>query len=283
MKRTILLFSTALVTYLTLSSNSFGPANSGNGNRTGSPGSVGTCGSATCHGAQSATTTGQFFTIVDVTQPSVPVSKYIGGHAYTVTIVGNGPNNNFGFQAVTLNSSNNQVGTVVATDGKTHAGPSPNTSLIEHNQPIGKVNNAYSVSYTWNAPAAGTGTVTFYGIINSVNNVPGNDAGDIPSLTFNKALQEQAASVASLSENIHITAYPNPVVSQVNLKVEGAELGLYTIKVMDATGRMMHTESMNVTTAKTNVSIPAGNWSAGLYFAQVEKDGAQRMIPIVKQ
>lgn len=283
MKRSFLLFTaTAGIAYLTLSSNSFGPASSGNGNRTGSPGSNGTCAAGGCHGAISANTTGSFSMIEDVAAPGTPVTSYMPGHTYAVTISGNHPNNNnFGFQAIALNGANAQVGSVTATDAKTHK-PATFTSLIEHNQPIGKTGGSFVVSFNWTAPATpGSGNVTLYGIINAVNNVPGNDPGDQPSNTFTATLTESTNSVADLSSNIKITAFPNPATSNVNIKFDDAENGTYTVKVMDVTGRTIQTESVRISGTGT-ITLQTANWASGLHFAQVMKDGAQRMIPIVK-
>ncbi|HRO43394.1 MAG TPA: T9SS type A sorting domain-containing protein [Flavipsychrobacter sp.] len=283
MKRSFLLFSAvAGMLYLTLSSNSFGPASSSNGNRTGSPGSAGTCGSSGCHSVPSANTTGLFI-VADATAPTTPVTSYTPGHNYIVALSGNNATKaNFGFQAIVLRQSNNtQVGTITTTDAKTHV-PSGYTALIEHNQRIGKTQGVYAVTFNWTAPAAGTGPVTIYGIINAVNS-DGGVAGDEPSNTFSQVLTEIPTSVASLSQNIKITAYPNPATSNVNIKMEGAENGTYTINVMDVTGRTIQTESLQVNGENANISLQTGNWASGLHFAQIIKDGAQRMIPIVKQ
>jgi len=281
MKRSFLLFTAvAGLGYVTLSSYSSGPANGGAGNRTGSPGSNGTCASAGCHSALSANTTGQFM-VAEASSPTVPVTSYIAGHTYVIAVTGNNANKpNFGFQAIALKQSNNtQAGTITATDAKTHVA-SGFSALIEHNQPIGKAGVGYAVTFNWVAPAAGTGAVKLYGIINAVNG-DGTSNGDEPSNAFNTTLTETLVSVKDIASNVKITAFPNPAVNDVNIKFENAENGIYTVKVMDVTGRTIQTEQVNIS-GSGSIVLQTANWASGLHFAQVMKDGAQRMIPIVK-
>lgn len=286
MKRSFLLFTVAAgIGYLSLSSYSSGPATMGVGNRTGSPGSSGTCSQSGCHGAPNANTTASFSMIADVTAPSVPVTSYIAGRVYEVTIVGNHPNNNnCGFQAIVLNSSNAQVGSVTATDSRTTK-PNAFASLIEQKQSIPKTGGSFTIKYNWTAPTTpGTGTVTFYGVLNATNNVPGADAGDHPSSTFNLQLTENiVSSVSNLAADVKVSAFPNPAKSQLTLKLDGAETGMYAVTITDIAGRIVAQEQIQVSGNEGQKQLNISHWAAGLHFARIMKDGAQRTISVVKQ
>lgn len=292
MKRSFLLFTaTAGMMYVTLTSSSGGPATGGNGNRTGSPMASGTCGNNGCHGAQSNAVTIQMG-VVDVTVPSSPVTvtdnKYLPGHVYEITLTGNNTTamSRWGFQALATKSDNSQGGSIakINTSDPYNVQTVSGVQLIEHNQKLVAGTPAlFEAKFKWTAPAAGNGAITFYSIMNAVNNNNVADANDKPSNTFSLVLNETPASIASLSEKIKITAYPNPIVNNVTIKMDDAEPGLYTVRIMDMTGKTLETEFVQVNGSNANINLQTANWASGVHFVQIIKDGAQRMIPLVKQ
>lgn len=291
MKKTLLLFFATGITYLTLTGYASGPGLSPNNlNRTGGPGSGGlTCAESGCHGSSSANTTILWTQVFDNTTNTDVTSsnKYIASHNYTITISGInaliGPNVKFGFQIMPLDAAGNSAGTMSHPDPNVaHVVSVGGKNILEHSQPGGS-SAGMSVSFNWIPGSSTQGNVTFYAIMNAVNSNNQADAGDHPSVAFTKVLSEQPASVADLSKDILISAYPNPVIDKFTISFNDAVNGEYTVTVMDVTGRKMHTQSVQVTGSKATASVESAGWSSGLYFAQVVKDGAQRMLPIVKK
>jgi len=283
MKRSFLLFTaTAGLAYLTLTSNKTGPASAGTGDVTGSPLSFNgntTC--ASCHSGGLGSTTADI-KIYDQLNNEITDNRYFPGGNYKIRIEGSNTSNlsAFGFQFVALTGSNTQAGTYTSVNSPAKQSPMGGITYIEHASPIPIASGLYTVEFEWQAPM--TGNVDMYACLNAVNS---NDdfSGDRPSPSVKKTLTPIPASVPSLSENIKITAYPNPAVNDVHLKITDAEPGLYFVKVLDLSGKTIHTESLNVKSGAAQLQLQTTNWASGLHFAQIVKDGAQRMIPIIKK
>jgi hypothetical protein len=290
MKRSILLFTAvAGIFYLTLSSYEDGPAiPGGQGNRTGSSGGTPTCSGVGCHGAN-ITTTSISISLTDKVSGKAGTGHYVGGRSYVVALAAsNSTAVKYGFQASIVKAVNQQAGTLAPGANQhlfTAGSGSTLVTGVEHSQPINVAAGSGGlavISFDWTAPPAGMGQLTLYAIVNATNGNSQADASDHATpVTF--PLSEWPASVSELSDDIKITAYPNPATSQFNLRFEGAERGQYTVKVIDLTGRQVYSEDIAVNGSQASTTIQSANWASGLYFAQVTKDGAQRMIAISKQ
>ena len=291
MKKRIVLF-TAIggLLYLTLSSESSGPALFGN-NRTGAKASLTTCGGGGCHGGTNAATT---VTItVDSGTTTTPVTKYVAGQLYTIKIAGTNSNSNpkFGFEFASVSgtgASQVQAGTAVASSlpAYVYSDALSGINIIEHGAALTATTaGVYNVSFQWTAPAAGTGNVTLYCTLNAVNGINGADAGDMSNNT-SVVLSEETVpnSVSSISANTAIKAYPNPFSSQFKLQMNNADAGTYTVKVYDLGGRTLFNEAVEVNGGNVETNISTANWAPGFYGIQViNKNGAQRIIPVIKQ
>ena len=82
---------------------------------------------------------------------------------------------------------------------------------------------------------------------------------------------------------VEVMAYPNPVVDQLTISIEGldnAQLGKLQMKVYDLTGRLLVNESMS----SDIIRITASNWDAGLYaYHIVYRDQIVRSGKILKR
>jgi hypothetical protein len=207
-KITLLIFT--LFSYIALTGYSGGPGTNGAGNRTGSPGSAGTCSVGTgCHSAPPPTATVASFSFFDVTANSpAAANTYIPGHLYTVTLSGSNVGagfTQFGFQTAAMTYPGNvSAGTFIVTNSIQHQLTNVNSvQLIEHNQRIQSPNTNLSVSFNWQAPSAGVGAIRFYGIINGVdgNFQPTNDRHSGPIIY---QLNMQPLSLARVIAEIFI-------------------------------------------------------------------------------
>jgi hypothetical protein len=265
MKKTATLCSVAaILAAITLSAYQSSPATSGAGNRTGSPGSTANCSSGGCHSGSTANTTGTF-TVTKPSAPTVPVTSYTPGTTYNVKFVGTNSNAKpkFGFQATVTDGAGATTGTInalMASHAVHGVGP---VKIIEHTTPQAGPGGAYSVDFTWVAPSAGTGTVTFYGIFNAVNG-DGSTGGDEPSFGITKALTESTASIDEKSFNATITIVPNPASNVISIK--GINSGKGNIAIYSAAGAMVLQTSFSE-------QMDISSLAAGTYLLQLQQEG----------
>lgn len=296
MKKKILLF-TAIAGMLTVTLVSYNAGPAGtlmvDGNRTGAVGS-GTCVASGCHSTTSATL-GSFMKIVDKTTGWNVTTGfgYVEGHTYTITVNGTSPTNppktNFGFQACVLLDPSQKPTTVpIATNVLTAVRPTKATGsndtiyVVEHKQKMMGLGGNFNVDFDWPAPAVGAnkGSVKFWGIVNAVDNDGTANAADQVSTTFSKVLAN-VTSVQDVAANTNVTVYPNPLKDNMNIKLENAASGKYSITAFDMSGRKMMTDEFTY-----NSSVPfsynTSNWPAGFYHVQLAKDGMTHTTSLIK-
>jgi hypothetical protein len=281
-KRSLLILLAGSFLYLTLASDSNGPG----GNRSGSHGGTASCGS--CHG-NSATTGLNLSVVLD--SAGTAVTQYVPGITYTVKLTGihhvTGITNlsKFGFQLSAVlgsGSTSTQAGTWGTLPASSHlASGTSGISVVEHAAKwspasgSGDTGTTYTVSIPWTAPAAGSGTVTVYGILNAVNN-NGNDGTTDKWNTTNAAFTERIAStgVTNIAANA-AAVYPNPVLNTMNIN------GLANnsqVVVYDFAGRVMAS-----TPASGTLTISTEGWAAGMYYVHIAGNGSRSVTTVVKQ
>lgn len=152
--------------------------------RTGSPVSLGTCGS--CHSGGSGTTT---VAISMKNSLGAAVTQYTPGNSYTLDLNVSGTSGNRrAVQGVVLTSSNSQAGTLSGATGFSSLSTVSGRQYLEHTAPATSTTNR-TFSATWTAPSAGTGTVTVYAAGLAANN-DGGTSGDVASASFSLAISE---------------------------------------------------------------------------------------------
>ncbi len=300
MKKKILLFTAITgLGSLAISSYHLGPARSGydctgaEAMGTGSfanPTGCSATGSA-CHNTSATTSLG---VAIELDSAGVPTTHYKGGLTYTVKITGTATgttNTHFGFQLNALKgtasaTSNADAGTWAATGlpaGTQRTVPGTYTQLtcMEQSSTQTLSGGSFSESFSWTAPVTGTGSISFWGAANFVNNNTGADAGDVWN-TNHVVINEwpsATTSIATIANGMTINAYPNPFTNSFNLQTDNT--GTYSIQVYDFSGRNLVNEQITINGAP--VSINSGNWATGLYQVVLEKDGTRQIIPVIKQ
>ncbi|MBS1584061.1 MAG: T9SS type A sorting domain-containing protein [Bacteroidetes bacterium] len=290
MKKKIVLFTTAAgLIYMSLSSYRSGPGLNGE-NRTGARNSTTNCGGGGCHGGASANTTVAI--IVDSTG-NVPVTSYVPGMTYTILINGGNTSSlpNFGFQFTAVKgtgASQTDAGTfgAVLPTGvrQTTAAQSGTLTFIENKQSIvAAAAGYYTASFTWTAPAAGTGNVTMYCTLNAVDGNGNENSADKSANTSVVLTEQTATSAANTEKIIALRAYPNPVTDNLNISVKNAKQGTYHLAVVDINGRNIEDKDININTADYALSLNANSWARGTYLLHVTNGTDMKVIPIVKQ
>ena len=163
------------------SSYSSGPAFADGLERSGASGGTPGCGGGGCH------STGSSAAIlpmnISLVSGSTPVTSYTPGMSYNIVItctytpVVAATLPKFGFQMGAMKGISTSVnaGTWGTLPASTHMTTALGANVVEHSAPLppfagtGAAGTIYAVSVPWTAPAAGTGNVKLYGVINAVD------------------------------------------------------------------------------------------------------------------
>lgn len=116
---------------------------------TGSPGDGQHC--VSCHGGSAATVAGWITS-------NIPTAGYTAGTVYTITVTVSGSGKK-GFEVSPQNVTGTQLGILAAGTGSHLVG---GTKYVTQNA-SGSTSSTVIWTFTWTAPVAGTGDVTFYG------------------------------------------------------------------------------------------------------------------------
>ena len=196
-----------LLAWVLLSSNAGGYSS----NTTGARGTASGC---SCHGS---TTT--INPTVELDSAGQAVTSYVPGGSYTVKISGTSSSARpyFGFELSMVkatgagSSSAVQAGTWGTMPSGAKSVTSSTKIMVEQNTRVAAVSGMYSISIPWTAPAAGTGSVRIYGLINGVDGT-GGTGGDGAQIATNNGLTitEAAAGTLTASASIALTSGTNP-------------------------------------------------------------------------
>lgn len=166
-------------------------------NETGSQGRTG----CSCHGSSSSVNP-----IVELDSQGVAVTSYIGGMNYTVKLSGtaNSSQQYFGFELSTVKATGagTNSATMAGTWGTLPSGTGTFGStfvVVQQTQRLAASSNMYSISIPWTAPAAGTGSVKIYGLINAVNGDGGTGGDGAQTATNNGLTITEAVSCPTVA------------------------------------------------------------------------------------
>lgn len=290
MKKQIVLFTAfAALIYVSLSSYRSGPGLNGE-NRSGAKNSTTNCGGGGCHGGNSANTS---VTITVDSTGAVPVTGYVPGMVYTIVINGSNTSSlpNFGFQFAavkgtgTAQTSVGTFGTTLPTGVRhTTTAQSGTLDFIENKQSIvAATAGTYTESFTWTAPAAGTGNVTMYCTLNAVDGNNSENSAD-KSANVSTVLSEIVpASATSVDKTVSVKAFPNPTANELSVSVENAIPGTYHLSVIDINGKKVEDRMVNITGNNYSVSLNTVSWAKGAFFLHITNGTDMHVVPVVKQ
>lgn len=272
--------------YMTLTSNSTGYTVN---NVTGSDGaSVTGCAGSSCHGTAATTSITPTF-ILD--SAGTVVTKYTPGKNYTIRFGALNATTSmlpaFGFQlSVVKSSAFVTAGTMGTVAGTTTFGSGiivmVQTAPMAPTTGSGGAGTIYGVSVPWTAPVAGTGAIKIYGVINLVDSNGSASSADKWN-SGSVTIQERTVSgVEEVGAAIELNAYPNPVINNLNLRLNTANAGTYNIHVFDMNGRLM-TNQLVESLGASNAVINMQNFAPGMYQVVVNKDGMRKAISVIKQ
>lgn len=150
-----------------------------------------------CHGGTATAVTGWITS-------NIPVSGYVCGMTYTITVTSTGTGGNKGFQISPQSSTGAFLGTLIAGTGTGLIG----SSHYIRSTTTGITTNPKTWTFTWTAPATGLGPVTFYGAF---------AIGTGTTHTSTYTVTESSVGINEVSSTSDFAIYPNPVKEKLNV------------------------------------------------------------------
>jgi hypothetical protein len=220
---------------------------------TGSPGDGSDC--TNCHGGTATPVSGWITS-------NVPGTGWVPGTNYTITVSVAGTGSVArGFEVSPQKTDGTLLGTLTAGTGNKLVGSG---KYVTQSTPI--TSNPAVWTFTWTAPAAGTGPVTFYGAFAvSKNN----------TYTSTLTISESTVGISENKESVHLSVFPNPVTDKVNVSFTTRDAGNVSLALYDMTGnevsRLM--ESFLQAGTVTKSFFLKDIVKPGIYFLRVDLGG----------
>jgi len=283
LKRFIALLFISTVGIIIFSTSAY-TNNNGRAGNTGSPGEN-ACNQ--CHNSNALNSGGGS---VSISSPNMPNWNYFPGTTYTINVkvkkAGIGKFG-FGFEALLPSGANGGIiQTVNSPNAKTLASTVLGNSRTNavHAQPNHFGTDSLVFSFEWIAPAAGTGSITFYAAGNATNSA-NNSSGDF-IYTANQIVAEASTiNVQSMLANKKLTIFPNPTTDFISLSFpELMEQPNALLQIFDISGKLVHHQNINCANNNNPKAVSLDFLNAGAYFVHLQ-NGAyehQEKIMIVK-
>ncbi len=302
--RTIVYISMAVVCSIIISSYSGGPGINGGWDCTGAE--TGLQNPTGCSGGCHSSSANLGISVsIELDSAGVPTTHYTPGANYTVKFTGTNNTGNtlpkYGFQ---MNCIKGSVAVTTPTPIGTWVTPYPAqthlanaqagnfvATLVEQSSTIsattgsGGNGTTYSKTFNWKAPAAGTGTVSIWTVVNAVNGNGTNDGNDLWN-TNHIVVNEWSGStgIESVSANqFTFSVYPNPVQTTMNLVYTLNETGKLNIQLFDMHGSKVADlldETQTSGTRNMNIALPE-NLREGIYILKASVNDAQCLKKII--
>ncbi|MFI5222312.1 MAG: T9SS type A sorting domain-containing protein, partial [Bacteroidia bacterium] len=247
----------ATVSCLIVNSYNAGPGANG-WDCTGAETGLGNPKGCTGNGCHSSSATAGINVALELDSAGIPTSYYKGGMNYTIKITGTNTTTTslprFGFQIATIVGSSAQTTPVATGSWKTpyptgthFAAAQPQNMaicVVEHGSALspstgtGGNGTTYTRTFNWAAPAAGTGVISIWGVLNAVNGNSNADAGDHWN-TKNISINEWPANAGIASPVVNrfsFHVFPNPVSTLLNMEYFLNENGNVSVKLLDLQG-----------------------------------------------
>ncbi len=272
--------------------NSNGRATQANWGNTGAPGdetfangNSRTCQS--CHNGSTAFQVSLDIDLLDGDGNSILDEGYVPGETYTARVTIDpvmGTPNGYGFQMVALdcidcdeNSEDVDTWSDPAANVKIATANNTNRTYIEHNG----VGNNGIFEAMWTAPD--TEGVTFYACGNGVNQDGSSGTGDnsdIMQVTVPKAVASSQLELAAVEQ---FEVFPNPTKGDINLTIELASAGTYSLNLYDLTGRNILSQELDLGTGTTFLPVSTADLESGIYMLQLVGQNGQLTKRVLKQ
>jgi hypothetical protein len=222
---------------------------------TGSPGDGHNC--SQCHGSAATTATGWITS-------TIPSGGYIAGQTYQVTATNNiSGSGKYGFEVSPQNVSGTLLGTLAAGSGNKLVGSG---KYVTHSS---SSSSTKTWTFSWTAPAAGTGNVTFYGAF--ARNYSG------PTTLSTLVVSEQSGTLPGAAGPI--TGPANICKNNIYNYAVGSITGATSYVWSVPTGSTI-TSGQGTTSISVNFSASAVSGNVSVYGANGTGNGTPGNLPV---
>jgi len=201
---------------------------------------------------------------------NIPGTGYVPGTTYTITASATeAGHTKFGFEITPQNSSGTFLGTLANLNSETELYFDANMPRISHNNSGNLGAGSKTWMFTWTAPPAGSGQVTFYGMFNITNN-DNSGQGDTIYSSKTTVAENTSVSVTELSPGSHTKVFPSLVTSQLHVEITLVKPELVEISLIDLQGRAAKLLPGAILPAGDHkqVFVVEGQYLSGFYFVK---------------
>ncbi|MBK7762261.1 MAG: T9SS type A sorting domain-containing protein [Bacteroidetes bacterium] len=91
------------------------------------------------------------------------------------------------------------------------------------------------------------------------------------------------SAINEMPNDFAISIYPNPFYNEVSISVE-ADIQINTIKIYNLLGQEIYLKSdYSKSTVQSNITLDLKDFNSGIYFCELQADGFQRVIKLLKR
>ena len=237
-----------------------------------------TCNTTGCHTGPAVVTQTGWIT------SNIPAAGYVPGTTYTLTATVTDPGHTkFGFQVSPQSATGVPLGTLTSTSTQTTLAGTSVQYINQNNTGTAGVGSK-TWSFNWTAPAAGSGSVNFYGAFNSTNS-SGNASGDTiykSVLTVNEN-QSVGIQVNDFLEK-NVTIYPVPSSDFCFVKIGDLKKGNISVDLIDFNGKHVAelvNEYNSQSVFEKRIDFVNRNIEKGIYFLKINQNNSTLLKRIV--
>ncbi len=218
--------------------------------RTGAPGET-TCGS--CHSGGSYNGS-MVFQLSDASG-----SDYLPGETYIITFTGNYSAPRYGFSITALDEGGNSAGDfTLINENNTSLG-----TLANGRQYVGQKNADATNEWTfsWTAPTADAGPITFYYVINAANG-DGGRTGDYVATGSTSIKPADVTRITDMDKAFTVSIFPNPVTTLVNIRSTNGTIE--EVLIFDMQGKLVRHALLD----NNELSVDVSSLNSAVYLLQ---------------
>lgn len=238
------------------------------GGKTNSPGDGSNC--IQCHGGTLNSGPG-----TPLIQTNIPAGGYGPGNTYTIDLsISETGINKFGFELTAEDNSNQKMGTFSITN-------TTETQLVNGGGAVSHTSSGVSGSGSktwsvdWIAPAVGTGTITFYGILNSSNN--NNNASGDNIYTYTLTVKEGLATgLKEMRKQSSFQVFPSPGKDVFHLNYKTGNITKKQISFFSLTGQQVNADKVSIQNHLIIFSLASK--PSGTYFINIKNKNGEQLI-----
>jgi hypothetical protein len=255
-----------------LTTNAHGDSAGAPASRTGSPADGANC--TACHTGTAATTLAGLIT------STIPATGYVPGQTYTVTAsITQVGKTKFGFEISPQTTTGVKKGILVVTNATATKLVGSGKYITHKSTGTAFSSGTATWTFDWTAPAAGSGSFTFYGAFN-ITNSSNTNSGDIIKLSTLAVTEDLSTGIADkLSLDNQINVFPNPVEDRLNISSTSADITEATVSIINVQGQLVRM----VDHFQLNSYIGVEELPKGFYILKVETEQGIAVKKILKR